>query len=327
MIQYLIGGVLAYTIYNMRGHWEDLFSYYEMKLDEYARLCTYDIYDLEPEESKAEPEVEVSPFEDNAYTVSLLERAKQEIVQTMIGFYFDILSLYCSLEHRWIEMTKTNEVAYSMHCIWKHFGRVWSRATCSYLLEPDANIWVDNVSIYRVKHENGRFVYNINDSYAFIIHRGCEVAEFLSEMNRCITRNASRVVPNNNVPVGIIDVMEHLIVGKYTDNDSKSYYIVCTKTVPDTVCKSNVKFISVEYTHPSMTETIPLTIPHEMFVCGNILFTNAFVLRALFHQPTPFFFDMDYKIKIVDSNINIFELKSNECIVLKENAYDVQKRE
>jgi hypothetical protein len=90
--------------------------------------------------------------------------------------------------------------------------------------------------------------------------------------------------------------------------------------------KSKAKFLSIEYTHPDMEKSIELVLENAWFYTGNELLSDTFVLRALEYQPTLYFFDEDYIIKIMDSNCNIFTLTSDDSIVLTNDGYEVKNR-
>jgi len=84
-------------------------------------------------------------------------------------------------------------------------------------------------------------------------------------------------------------------------------------------------FLSVEYTHPEMGEAIELKMDAGFFREGNELFTPAFVLRMLEYQYTAYFFDEEYKVRIMDTDCNIIELDSNTYIVITETGYELKK--
>lgn len=83
------------------------------------------------------------------------------------------------------------------------------------------------------------------------------------------------------------------------------------------------KFLSVEYTHPSTTKGIVLHLDKHMYYENNVVLSPAFVFRTLEHQNEPYFFDEDYILKIMDSNINTFILKSNQHLVLEKMEYKI----
>ena len=88
--------------------------------------------------------------------------------------------------------------------------------------------------------------------------------------------------------------------------------------------KSNIFFITVQYTNPKMKTSVTLEIPKGMYIVGNELFSPSFVLRLLNYQPCSYVFDYHYVLKIVDSNINIIELNKNQYIKLGETSYVIE---
>lgn len=88
--------------------------------------------------------------------------------------------------------------------------------------------------------------------------------------------------------------------------------------------KSKVEFTYVEYSHPSMNYTIELNIPDGMWVVGNELFSPAFILRLLKQQSRCYYFDMDYKVNIIDQEIQNFTLSSNNYIYLDIHSYSIR---
>jgi len=88
--------------------------------------------------------------------------------------------------------------------------------------------------------------------------------------------------------------------------------------------KSNVHFLTVQYFHEKQSiNPITLDIPKSMYLVGNELLTPTFVLRCLKYQSTPFYFDLNYTVKIIDDKIQMFELKYDEYIVLEKNGYKI----
>jgi hypothetical protein len=89
--------------------------------------------------------------------------------------------------------------------------------------------------------------------------------------------------------------------------------------------KSNVRFLSVEYTIPQSSASLLLKIPTEMYVKDNELFSHAFVRRLLEYQPDSVEFDFNYRLKIMDGEINAIELNNTQYIVLGETGYEVRE--
>jgi len=101
------------------------------------------------------------------------------------------------------------------------------------------------------------------------------------------------------------------------------------------ICNDNVKdydisltstpkyFLSVEYSHPCMENKINIEIDPLLYLHQNELFSYIFVLRCLEYQPLPYVFDSEYKLQIMDNEIKMFELHSNEYIKLNKSGYSI----
>lgn len=96
---------------------------------------------------------------------------------------------------------------------------------------------------------------------------------------------------------------------------------------------STVRFLSIEYSHPSMTHTIPLEIHTNMLLVGNCLFFPAFVARMLRYKSCEsygdnhqsYVFDLDYTLRIMDKNLQYLELSSNQYVQLNTTDYEIVK--
>jgi hypothetical protein len=72
-----------------------------------------------------------------------------------------------------------------------------------------------------------------------------------------------------------------------------------------------------------MKTTIPIELSRSVFNVDNVILSQTFIKSYLEYQTQYYHFDMDYVVKIMDSDINTFEIKSNESILLLENTYQV----
>jgi len=68
--------------------------------------------------------------------------------------------------------------------------------------------------------------------------------------------------------------------------------------------KSEISILSVTYSHPSMEEKIDISLPDTILYCHNQLFNFAFVYHCLQYQDKPYVFDEQYRIEIMDSNVD-----------------------
>jgi len=86
---------------------------------------------------------------------------------------------------------------------------------------------------------------------------------------------------------------------------------------------SLVSFLSVHYEHPDLPNGLRLIIDPQYMMIGNHLLNRVFVLRLLSYQYNRgnYVFDERYSLKIMDSNINICTVRSEQGIVLGEKEY------
>lgn len=86
---------------------------------------------------------------------------------------------------------------------------------------------------------------------------------------------------------------------------------------------SHAKFFNIEYIHPSISENIEITIPKSQYIANNDLLSKTYVFNYLQNQSQPYVFDDQYKLQIMDENLNIFEIQSHQYIRLLEGGYVV----
>lgn len=115
------------------------------------------------------------------------------------------------------------------------------------------------------------------------------------------------------------NITDDFIVSKLICNDDADdeYNILC-----DTIPTRNF-FLSIEYQHPKMNNTITLNLDKRYLITGNELFSPCFVLKCLNYQNMPYIFDNNYKLVILDSDINTTTLKSTQYIRLSNLKYEV----
>jgi len=90
--------------------------------------------------------------------------------------------------------------------------------------------------------------------------------------------------------------------------------------------ESSVKFINIEYVHPSQEKAIDMKLEQGVYMTGNELLSAAFVLNALQNQSEPYYFDMEYELKVIDSEVKRFTINSNQYVFIdSENSYVVKE--
>ena len=83
-------------------------------------------------------------------------------------------------------------------------------------------------------------------------------------------------------------------------------------------------FLSIEYSHPSLTDKVPIELSASTYVEGNEILSKQFIRRYLEYQSEPFVFDDNYKLILMDSRIKILELTSNQYILLGKSGYEIR---
>ena len=83
-------------------------------------------------------------------------------------------------------------------------------------------------------------------------------------------------------------------------------------------------FLNIEYSHPTMEYTIPIELNKMKIMVYSEILSPLFIRRYLEYQHWAFQFDMDYTVDIIDVNLNHFQLKSNQSILLGREVYLVK---
>jgi hypothetical protein len=89
--------------------------------------------------------------------------------------------------------------------------------------------------------------------------------------------------------------------------------------------KSILKFLSVDYIHPGLEESIELKVDKTYFMEGNHLLSGAFVGRLLAKEGYTGAFDKSYRIGIIDQEIKTVELKYDDFVeIVGDKTYAVK---
>ena len=86
--------------------------------------------------------------------------------------------------------------------------------------------------------------------------------------------------------------------------------------------KSRKHFLSIEYTHPDMKESVVIELDPAIYLVGNEILSSRFVLRCLQYQSDEYIFDNGYVLNIMDSKIRMETLKAGEYILIGNTEYE-----
>lgn len=98
---------------------------------------------------------------------------------------------------------------------------------------------------------------------------------------------------------------------------NSSTYLVNNDTPVEEIKPVTERFITVQYTHPHMGLPLTLDIPPGMYQTGNELLSSSFVYWCLKYQrhPTEYIFDENYKLELIDGNIQMLTIGSTQSIL------------
>jgi hypothetical protein len=190
-------------------------------------------------------------------------------------------------------------------------------------MEPKENHWFSTSWITPNDSSLTKY-YNYNEEYSnFFTKYFCnDLFEFGHD---CSSEYAVRYLQSVNFylekkPLAMYPL---LIIKAITPNNVPFFSVrnAISPLTPFVYKKSSTKFISIEYTHPEMSEAIELKLDNGYYICENELFTPTFVLRLLEHQSKSYYFDNRYKIRILDSECSMIDFGCETYLLLNRNGY------
>jgi len=133
--------------------------------------------------------------------------------------------------------------------------------------------------------------------------------------------SAKSIVLNTNKVLETMVTMkrgDHYINYVFNKKDSKN-----TASLEFPILENRTKLLSIEYKHPDMKNTIIMDLNEKIYLNNNEILSPLFVRRWLEYQSTGFIFDLRYNLKVMNSNINTFDLKSDKHLLLLKNDYEI----
>jgi hypothetical protein len=88
---------------------------------------------------------------------------------------------------------------------------------------------------------------------------------------------------------------------------------------------SKIRFLTIQYSHPNMTECIYLELEPSAYCCENVILSLIHVKRLLEYQTEYFVFDKDYEISLMDAQIKTVSLNYKQYIQINESDYSVKE--
>ena len=104
-------------------------------------------------------------------------------------------------------------------------------------------------------------------------------------------------------------------------DENNMYRILVQKDVVEHIPieQSNVRFMTVQYFHPKMSEPLSVEIPSEMLLVGNELFSKDFIQWYLKDPPNDD--DDTYHLEIIDNDLNMGKILPSQYILLDKSSW------
>lgn len=182
------------------------------------------------------------------------------------------------------------------------------------------NIWVyclkDSILMYWIRILIYQFrshicSYNIEPIYPYMCICYNETEKYIPL--------ESNLLPSTFLATDSDSEQERLLIMRNCDHIISRIF---RNNVDISLVKSRKHFLSVEYTHPDMSNRIFIELDPKLYLIGNEILSSRFVLRYLQYQPEYYVFDDKYVLNIMDSRIRMFTLSSSEYIVIDNTEYE-----
>ena len=220
-----------------------------------------------------------------------------------IKLFFIVTKKYSELKYGTLNVYDKNPtVKLAVDTIYKVSVEIYKKLN-GVKSEPFSPLWI---SVFTLTPN-----LNNNEEYTVVENSVNEV--LLKKLKSVMEENASE---NTNVDKLYIFKTPAYILCNVTNKFEKDD----TKYVVE---KSDVKFLSIEYSNPDMKESISIILNKHVFQIGNEILSNAFVLRYLQYQSEHYVYANDYTITIIDDKVNQFTLTSKQYLLLEKNEYKI----
>ena len=182
---------------------------------------------------------------------------------------------------------------------------------CSFrAIEPNINDWYSISSLHHYKNYRLQEIYKFNSKkYLYNLFYNYSLYKTVNyiEVDDCLF-----IIKNK--------FAQYIVKNTKANNFNEQITLPSTNIIFD---KSNVFFLTIQYFQNNDMNEIPITldIPKTMYIVDNELLSPTFIYRCLKYQGYSSKFNMSYKIKLIDHEINMIELNYSQYIILKKNNY------
>lgn len=269
-------------------------------------------------------------FENGSIYIQSLWDWAAKSIQTFFINNIGILTLYSTMVE-WGK-SKIRQLYFEYPLVEENMNKImyyfsYAKSICfHYRIEPIEENWITTTMLTK-KQSSDADIYNFKyyESYVKLIP---SLLYNYRVVSRQYQESCSLSLDYLNSTQESNDILEMLTILKY-----ENQYIThsCSPAMPTEVKHlrlpveySNVSFLSIVYSHPSMVDKIVLELDNKYYITNNCLFTPLFTKRLLEYNSSPYFFDMDYTLDFMDDDLNVFSLTSGQYIQLNEKGYVIK---
>lgn len=252
---------------------------------------------------------------------------------------FIVQTIFC----KWI---KKNSIFIAITSLYEKLYNCVKKTVYQIKPEPLTNVWCNTVyikSIYYRPNNNFASIYKKYFTRKWDYFENCidlntlinTDTELKSEVNEIILTNETiqkikGLIPCLKKKYSITSELSlKLFILKLNScYFTKIIYRINPQTIkiPVTYTKSNVKFMTIEYTHSLLKTPILIDLSEFNFTIESEILSFIFVywyLNRKYGNWADKIFDLNYKLNIIDNDFNMFELKFYNYILLNENDYKI----
>ena len=187
------------------------------------------------------------------------------------------------------------------------FNYIKKNVITEYVL-PEENHWHNYISLIENKDD-----YKYIENFEILNDTICNETKYIESIK--LSEDFFNDSLNLNLCCLVSKYKDTYVVrNSFTKSDQSDYFQ-----------KSNVTIISVVYSHPTMENKINIELPTEMLYCHNQLFNATFVYFCLKYFNTEnFVFDEHYKVEIMDSDVELYNLTYNHYLYVGLDQLEVR---
>jgi hypothetical protein len=244
-----------------------------------------------------------------------------DLKEKLVSFFIYYTRFETNVKEQYKNLYDNNVIARKIIDYSKYYIDYVYSGLISKKIEPLTTNWISSSILS--KRDKNRYVgeeFTLLENYEFIKNHDAVIdgtTHMEASFNEICDIVDSIILNNPNYIEGLVKMKigEKYIYRMFDHNNG------LFKDFKLPLIKSEARFLNIEYTHPVMNKTIVIELDNNVYFTNNQILSPSFVKQYLEHQSEFYHFDMDYKLKIIDSDINSLELGFDQSVLLNENGY------